>query len=419
MTRQRALVIVAALGSSGDVHPLAALACTLQARGHEVVLLSNEHFAPLAAKLGLRFVAVGTREQYEAALADPNFWHPRKSVRLVWEMVGIGNRTVYAAIEALAEPGRTILVGSTLALGMRLAQEKLKLPMATVHLSPCCFLSAERPPTIKGLWLPQSMPLPLRQSLLWLVERTLMDGVCAPDLNRQRAELGLPPVRHVVRRWLHSPDLVLGLFPEWFCTPQRDWPAHTHLTGFALFDEAPLWQPPAAMQAFLAAGSAPIVFTPGSAMTHAQHFFRNAIEACAALGRRGLLLTPYTQQLPATLPAFMHHENYVPLSQVLPHAAALVYHGGIGTCSQALAAGVPQLVTPYAHDQFDNAARVQELGVGLQCSPTARAEQWIGALRRLLEPGATAEACARVRGQFQGGADAGLLRACELIERLG
>ncbi len=55
----------------------------------------------------------------------------------------------------------------------------------------------------------------------------------------------------------------------------------------------------------------------------------------------------------------------------MPHAAALVHHGGIGTTAQGLAAGLPQLVSPLAHDQFDNAARLQRLGVGRTLLPKA------------------------------------------------
>jgi UDP:flavonoid glycosyltransferase YjiC (YdhE family) len=54
----------------------------------------------------------------------------------------------------------------------------------------------------------------------------------------------------------------------------------------------------------------------------------------------------------------------VPFSQVLPRAAALVYHGGVGTCAQALQAGIPHLLQPMAHDQLDTLSRVRDLGVG-------------------------------------------------------
>ena len=82
------------------------------------------------------------------------------------------------------------------------------------------------------------------------------------------------------------------------------------------------------------------------------------------MSRPGIFLTRYPEQLPQPLPPQIVHFSYAPLSQLLPHCAALVHHGGIGTCSQALRAGVPQLIQPFAFDQFDNGARIEKLGVG-------------------------------------------------------
>ena len=76
-----------------------------------------------------------------------------------------------------------------------------------------------------------------------------------------------------------------------------------------------------------------------------------------------MLLTRHRDHIPRDLPATIRHVDYAPFSQLFPHAAAVVHHGGIGTSAQALAAGVRQLVTPMAHDQPDNAARLVKLGV--------------------------------------------------------
>jgi len=43
----------------------------------------------------------------------------------------------------------------------------------------------------------------------------------------------------------------------------------------------------------------------------------------------------------------------------------LVHHGGIGTTAEALRSGTPQLIAPFAWDQFDNGARIASLGVGM------------------------------------------------------
>jgi UDP:flavonoid glycosyltransferase YjiC (YdhE family) len=68
--------------------------------------------------------------------------------------------------------------------------------------------------------------------------------------------------------------------------------------------------------------------------------------------------------VPTVLPEGVKHVDFVPFGWLVPRSAALVHHGGIGTLSQGLAGGVPQVVMPMGFDQFDNAARVERLGVG-------------------------------------------------------
>ena len=103
-------------------------------------------------------------------------------------------------------------------------------------------------------------------------------------------------------------------------------------------------------------------------MKHADQFFLDCIEACQLLGQRGILLTQHPEQLPAELPENIQHFAYLPFRRVLPQALALVHHGGIGTTAQAIAAGIPQVIRPMAHDQPDTAARVEKLGIGASLS---------------------------------------------------
>jgi UDP:flavonoid glycosyltransferase YjiC (YdhE family) len=172
-----------------------------------------------------------------------------------------------------------------------------------------------------------------------------------------------------MHEWYFSPQLVLGLFPDWFAPPQPDWPANTRLTGFPLWDEGETTAIPSKVSEFLAAGEQPIAFAPGSANTDARLFFAAAIEACQHLSRRGILLSRYRDHIPKKLPGGVIHAEFVPFSHLLPSAAALVHHGGIGTCAQGLAAGVPQIVMPMAYDQLDNAARLNRLGVAETLPP--------------------------------------------------
>jgi UDP:flavonoid glycosyltransferase YjiC (YdhE family) len=217
---------------------------------------------------------------------------------------------------------------------------------------------------------------------------------------------------------MHSPQLVIGLFPEWFAAPQPDWPPNTCLTGFPLYDESGARATPAELAAFLAAGPAPVVFAAGSANAQARDFFETCAEVCRRAGWRGILLSQFPDQVPASLPDGVHHFTYVPFSQVLPRAAALVHHGGIGTTAQAFAAGVPQLVRPLAHDQPDNAARVRRLGAGEFLRPhqykTGRVLETLG---RLMKSEEIRRNCQRLKSNLS--VLHALERTCELIEQLG
>jgi len=259
-------------------------------------------------------------------------------------------------------------------------------------------------------WLP---PWAVRG--LWrLADRAFIDPIMASVVEPLRRDLGLPRVRRYMNGWLDSPDRVVGLFPDWFASAP-DWPPQVRLTGFPLFDERTAAGLPGDVQRFLDAGERPVVVTFGSGMRQGAAYFAAAAAALGRLGRRGLLLTPFREQVPAALPPGVEYVPYVPFSQLLPHAAALVHHGGIGTCAQGLAAGVPQVVMPLAHDQPDNAARLRRLGVSRTLPPKRfHGPALAGVLAELLACEATGKACRDVAQRFVGTDPVG--ETCRLIE---
>ncbi len=345
--------LFSALGSAGDVHPFIAVAQALRARGHAVRILASPHFEQRIDRAGVPFVPMGTAGEYERLLRRPELWRAREGSRFIFDQLLDRLPESHAATVAAIEGSDTVLVGSTLSWGMRLVQEQHGLRGANVHLSPACLLSAFDAPVLPGIGDLSWMPWWSRRLLLSAGERLLVDRLVGPRLDAFRATLGLPPVRRILSRWMHAPELVIGAWPAWFAPAQPDWPPQTETCGFPRFDEGGAGLDPST-DAFLADGPKPIGFTPGSAMAHGERFFAKALAASAALGCRALLITPYRDQLPRSLPDGVHHLSYAPFGVLLPRLAALVHHGGIGTSAEALAAGIPQAVAPFAHDQFDN-----------------------------------------------------------------
>ena len=146
-------------------------------------------------------------------------------------------------------------------------------------------------------------------------------------------------------------------------------------------------------------------------------YFQESVGAARELGVRSMLVTNFPEQVPTDLPSHVKTFGYLPFSDVLPHAALLVYHGGIGTLAQTIKAGIPHLVVPNGHDQFDNAWRIEQLGLGRSIPQTRyRAVGW---WKRSARFSANGEERARYRDYASRiDSDAAVTRACELIEGL-
>ena len=130
-------------------------------------------------------------------------------------------------------------------------------------------------------------------------------------------------------------------------------------------------------------------------MKQAAHLYAAASDACKSLGLRGVLVTRFREQVPADLPANVIHTSYAPFSWLLPRAAAVVHHGGIGTVGQSLAAGIPQVCVPgLVFDTIDNACRLKKLGVA-RVLPLRRcsAETMGSTIRKLLDDKTVAQPC--------------------------
>jgi len=410
--------LLVTIGSHGDVHPFVGLGTELRRRGHRVTVAANELFAPLISAAGLEFVQMGAAEDARTILQNPDIWHPLRGFKAVFELGILPSlRPTFDIVRKFYVPGQTIVTAHAIAFGARIAQEVLGCPLATIHLSPAVLRSRKNPPVFGSLPFLPWLPGPMVSGTFRLVDWLLTDPVLAGPINTFRAQFGLPPVRRIMHQWWHSPQRAIGLFPEWYAPPQPDWPPQLRLAGFPLYDERGVEPIQEDLRQFLSAGPPPVAFTFGSAMTQAGPQMLASVQACQRLQCRGLLLTRHRQQVPENLPADVLHVAYAPFSELLPQCAALVHHGGIGTTAQALTAGVPQLIMPLAHDQHDNAARIQRLGVGAALGVKHyTAANVANVIDGLLNNAVTADHCREIHEKFLGH-DA-LALACDWIEQL-
>jgi rhamnosyltransferase subunit B len=410
--------ILIALGTVGDVHPFIAIGKSLKAMGFQVTLASNGYFQERAEAAGLSFFSLGSAANCLAAIRTMDIWDMRKGLPIVIEQ-GINPliRPVYDFISQ-QDLTKTTILASSLAFGARIAQDKLGAKVISIHLQPFIFWSAERPANLPGMfnltWLPRS----LRHSLLHKLELEMTDQLFGAGVNAFRQELGLPKTNHILSSWIHSPEKIIGLFPEWYAPPAADWPHQVKLTGFINYD-GESQEIPSELEEFLNAGEAPVVFTPGTAVSDATEFFQESIKAAKLLGKRALLLSTQMENKidPNLLDDSIRFSPYIPFSRCLSRASALVHHGGIGTSAQALAAGIPHLVRPFNFDQPDNAVHLRKLGVAEIISSRAyRASKIAKKLDKLLNSKETLQSCTTWSCKMN--SSKALAQTCEyLVER--
>lgn len=358
------------VGSVGDLFPLIALGRGLHARGWRVTICANPAFETFVFKSGLQFKPLGTLENYDRITRNPNLWHPRK-----------GTKTILAddqALDLIREQreitrefckglGDRVVAASPLGIGARIAQEDQGIPLVTIHLAPIFLRCYQNPPKVPEGWLPNTL-LRLAPRLTYRLVDKITDPLIGAIVEPLRAESGRPPIKRYLEGWWNSPDRVLLCFPDWF-GPMPARPEQARHVGFLQHDDTQNSRELDGLWRFTESGPPPVVATFGSAMRHARWLFERLVAATGDLGQRLVILSKDADQVPQSLPGHVFRAPWAPMGDLLPQSSALVHHGGVGTLARAMATGTPQLIVPFAHDQCDNARRVDWLGCGMQLAP--------------------------------------------------
>ena len=379
--------LIASVGSNGDMNPYVGVGAALRERGHEVALIAQPYFERMVREAGLEFVAAGERFDLSLIAENPGMMAARTgSVRILRGFVIPAAADMYrVANECIANARPDAIFCHHLAFGPIWAAKGAGVPFAVGSLTPLMFLSAHDRCVYdaSGRETRPGFINTLRRRMILFISGLLYDA----PLNRMRRELGLPKLRDQLTRDVWGAPLTLGLWSEQFRAPMVDDPPRAKICGFVWHDRHREQEhAPKEIERFLDDGEPPVIFTLGSTAVHvAGPFYEAAAGACAKLGRRGLLLTGKREYAPRKLPPGVAAFTYAPFSAVLPRGCATVHHGGIGTTAQAMRAGRPTVIVPFAHDQFDNAARERRLGVSATVPRTqVSADSLAAALGRVL-----------------------------------
>jgi sterol 3beta-glucosyltransferase len=358
-------VAIAAVGSRGDVVPLAGVGSALQQAGHRVVIAAYAPFADLITGRGLEFRelpadftpgtdhAEATSKETIAAIFTPR--GQRETGQLILDTLGNLSADI-------------LLVSPLSELAAHPLAEAHGIPSLGMRLQPLSSTGAY-PPSLLGAWSLGARGNRLAgDAAVWAVDR-LYGGVVAGF----RRDLGLPkiPARALRRRRRGANWTILhGYSPSVLGRP-ADWRPGLEVTGYWWPPSPTDWQPPAALTDFLAAGSPPVFIGLGSTVVSAWRAEQLGTIFAAALqraGARGVIQSGWAG-LDVTGDDVLTIGE-APHDWLLPRMAAAAHHCGAGTTAAGLRAGIPTIALPGpAGDQPFWARRLHQLGAGAAAIP--------------------------------------------------
>jgi sterol 3beta-glucosyltransferase len=181
------------------------------------------------------------------------------------------------------------------------------------------------------------------------VMRQSINDIVRPQLKLQRYPKFGP---YLFQSTLHSAKVING-FSQHVLPRPVDWPVSSQVTGYWFFDQSQ-WQPPKALNEYLAAGPKPVYIGFGSMVSSdARSFTEMVLSAVKKSGQRAVLASGWGGLAGEEGPQSEHvfFLRQAPHDWLFPRMSAAVHHGGAGTTAAAVRAGIPSVIIPFYGDQ--------------------------------------------------------------------
>lgn len=332
----------------------------LQARGHDVIWVSENNLAGALAGANVPFAPVRKTGWLwpPPPVPDLTTIPPQEAVMLryrraldTWLSEPLVGDAVTALLELAHDMGKPdVIVTDPFLTAAALAAEALDVPLAV------CGWPAQKE---------------MNEDFLFPVQKSL-GNESIERIGRLKERFGVQgryfatgPTPSIL-----SPHLHVSYFSErWYLSDEMNLLPQTLFVGGA--PTAPSDNPPDWLNAIPADARIALI-TLGTVFTGDLGFFSWAAQAAARVGFVPLVVIGWNPLAPedkaklkAALPPTTRLLNFVPFDHVLPRTDLMIHHGGMGTTHAALIHGIPQIVVPHAADQRGQARRVAQALVGL------------------------------------------------------
>jgi MGT family glycosyltransferase len=388
--------------AGGNVPAQLTVARSLQKRGHHVHVLGDAAVEDEARAAGSSFSPFRhaphhrMRSVTHDVVRDWEASNTIASFKRYGDLVFFGPAAAYArdVLEAAKEVRPDAIAVDFMLFGALVGAQKSGLPTAMIIHQPYTVPAPGTTPVGFGLRRARGPLGRLRDAILrQIVMRSFGSGL--PKLNAARVEHGLPPVANIVEH-LTGHELTLVLTSQAFDFVPDPLPRGVRYVGPQLDD--PTWAAPWTSPWPESHEDPLVLVSLGSTFQNQGALVRRIIEALGALPVRGLVTLggQFDGETFAPPPNVVVTPS-APHAAVMPHARAVVCHGGHGTVMKALSHGLPVACVPFGRDQADNARRAEHCGAGVMLKKGSSIEALRTAIATLVSDGPHRDAAARMR----------------------
>ena len=353
------IITAVAVGTRGDVEPLAELGEEMLRRGHEFRILTSEAFRSFIENKGVTFIKLDTDAdhvmKYLVTDYKTSLDFARGMFRLKKENPGFMEQT----IEAIK--GSDLVMYGTCAAFARHAAEYLGIPAARLLFRPM------DPPSQYSLYSDDYNSDRVLKSYNGLPQGMSLMTIAA--LGKWRKSVGLPKWKISSRYTEMNGRKVLTFYPTSpvLMPPDPSWGEHIHVTGYWYHPEEAVngYVEPKELTEFLLTGEKPIFVAFGKA--ESPELAKLQLLTLDALKRSGIRAIVQAFQVPEkdrrnTEKLFFI--DSVPYPYIFGKVRAVVHHGGNTTNGLGLRAGLPTLVIALALDQYFYGRMDHRVGCG-------------------------------------------------------
>ncbi|MBK9263174.1 MAG: glycosyltransferase family 1 protein [Polyangiaceae bacterium] len=414
-------IAIIAPGSRGDIQPYVPLGVGLVRAGHSVRVVTNVDHGALVKSYGLELwsmdIDVQSALQSDKVSASLESGSHIASFRQLAEIAKRGTRLLLDVGLAACKDVDVVVTGITGAFMAEGFAKHYGVPLVQAFNVPLTSTTEYPGALMPGLsWGPSIRRIShaITRQGMWMMMRAMANGVRQEKLGMPKAPLFVSGRQSGI-----VPGPVLYGFSAEVLPRSSDWGDDIEITGYWFADEPEGWAPPRELEAFLAAGPKPICIGFGSmSQRDPEATTRLVLDAIARSGQRAILIAGWGGLQVNERPEHVFQVDSIHHSWLYPRMAAVVHHGGAGTTSAGLRAGVPSIVVPFHGDQPFWGKRVHDLGAGP--APVARnrltAERLAKAIDVAVHDKAMAVRAAELGARIR--KENGVMRAVAAIERI-